>query len=589
MGKLEKKAEAIKAVSPDISVREERGCIVLEGEVDSWDKVVAAGRLAVDKKRYLGVVNNVRLKGFTPTVRLPKETDDSLEGATPDVLIVGGGVVGCAIARELARYKLNTMLVEKEYDVACAASSRNDGCVHVGMDLKPGQVKLKYTIPGNVMYGDMCGELEVPFERKGHTVMFYKNWEKVLIVPWLLVAAANGIKGGKYIGREKLLKIEPEAPDWCKGAMFFPSGGIVSPYKLTVALAENAAANGVKVQLNTAVLDMKVEDKKIVSVTTNRGTIYPKLVINAAGVYSDTIAELAGDRTFTIHPRKGTNLIMDKKIGHMVRTSMTKSPFSVIPEDGKVPPKGLINKIKDFLASANSKSHTKGGGVIHTADNNVLVGPNALETPEREDYSTEIDVLNAIFAKQKTTAQAMKKSDIITYFTGVRAATYEEDFVVRKGVFTDNIIEAAGIQSPGLTAAPAIAKQIGDWTAAMLGAQKNEEFNPIRRAVPHLAAMTPAERNEYIKKNPDYGVIVCRCEEVSKGEIIDALNSPVPVYSVDAIKRRVRPGMGRCQGGFCSPLVLKIIAEEEGCKPEDVVKGAPDSNVLFSNTKNSVN
>jgi Predicted dehydrogenase len=246
-----------------------------------------------------------------------------------------------------------------------------------------------------------------------------------------------------------------------------------------------------------------------------------------------------------------------------------------------------------YKATSTSVTHTKGGGVVETADHNVLVGPNALETPYREDVSTDSESIKRIFEKQTIIADKMKMGDIITYFAGVRAPTYEEDFVVRKGIFTKNIIEVAGIQSPGLTAAPAIAIDVAKWAVEMLGGEGvvkiNKSFNPVRQcAVPHLADMTEAERNDLISKNPDYGEIVCRCEEVSKGEIIDAINSPVPVYTVDAIKRRVRPGMGRCQGGFCGPLVLKILAEQKGCSVEDIQKAGDGSTILFDKTKGGI-
>lgn len=579
----------IAKISPDIRVREDRGLIILEGELDKWEDVVAAGQAAVDKKRYLGVINNIKLKGFEPRMRMPGFYDDAYDGIAPDVLIIGGGVVGCAIARELSALRLNTVLAEKSSDVATGASSRNDGCVHVGIDLKPGQVKLKYNGRGNEMYTALCADLGVPFERKGHILLFYRKWERLLAPAFRAVARANKIKGVEYINEKKLKELEPYAPDWAKGAMLMKSGGIVSPYKLTVALAENAAVNGVGFALDTAVTDMEVQDGKIVSVTTNRGKIYPKLVINAAGVYSDFIADLAGDRTFTIHPRKGINFIFDKKVGKLSNTSLAKSPFAIVPDDGVEPPKGLINKIKAFKDMVNSKSHTKGGGVIHTADGNLLVGPNAIEVPDKEDYTTDIDSLNAIYRKQKQTAQKLKMSDAITYFAGTRAATYEEDFVVRKGIFTENIIEAAGIQSPGLTAAPAIAQDVALWAAEYLSrfgkVEKNPSFNPVRKPIPHLAELDSRTRDEMIKKNPDYGVIVCRCEEISKGEILDAVRSPVPATTVDAVKRRVRPGMGRCQGGFCSPLVVKIIADELNISPECVLKGDTGSNILFGKTK----
>ncbi|MEG2453735.1 MAG: FAD-dependent oxidoreductase, partial [Clostridia bacterium] len=460
-----------------------------------------------------------------------------------------------------------------------------------GIDLSPNQLKLKYNGRGNAIYGDMCRDLGVKFERSGQTILMYYNWEKHIIPLFKLVARVLKVKDVRYMKLDELKKLEPNVVSWAKGAYYMPTGGIVSPYKLVVALAENAAQNGVKFCLNTAVLGMKVIDGEVKEVKTNRGTIYPKLVINAAGVFSDIIADMAGDRTFTIHPRKGINLIMDKKAGMLARTSMSKMPFIKISQNFKdeVKPKGLIKTLLTEQVNETKTTHTKGGGVVHTADNNVLVGPNAVEIPEREDYTTDLDSIKAIFAKQSIVQDKLKMNEIITYFAGVRAATYEEDFVVRKGIFTKNILEAAGIQSPGITAAPAIAEDISKWAVEYLGEKqkvlKNEKFNPIRKPVPHLAEMSESQRNELIRENPDYGEIVCRCEEISKGEIIDALNSPIPVYTVDAIKRRVRPGMGRCQGGFCGPQVIKILAQQKGVSVEQIMKAGDNSNILFEKTK----
>jgi glycerol-3-phosphate dehydrogenase len=578
---LKEIVKAVKKVSPDFSVSLERNCVVLRGETDSWDKVIEAGQAAVSK-RFLGVINDIKLKNFTQIVRAPKISDNALEGRSPDVLIIGAGIVGAAIAREIARYKLSALIVDKGYDVATAASSRNDGCVHVGIDLHKGQQKLYYNGRGNKLFPKLTAELGVDFEQRGHVLLLYKKAEKLFAPLFKLRAKQNGIEGVRYMSRDELLAVEPKLPSWCSGGIYMPSGGIVSPYKLTVALAENAVENGVELSLNTVVKSMEVRDGEIKSVLTNRGRVYPKLVINAAGVYSDIIADMAGDRTFTVHPRKGTNIILDKKAAGYVRTSMAKSPFSFVPDAVE-----NLNKstFKNFLAAATSKSHTKGGGVVHTIDNNVLVGPTATEVPDREDYGADKADIDMIMAKQKVTAQSMNYGDVITYFSGTRAATYEEDFVVRKGIFTKNIIEAAGIQSPGITAAPAIGVETAAWAAEMLGAGKNENFNPIRKPIPHLASMSFSERDEFIKNNPDYGVIVCRCEEVSRGEIIDALNSPVPVDSIDAIKRRVRPGMGRCQGGFCSPLVAGIISEVKNIPLTEVKKGGEQSEILISSTK----
>ncbi len=552
-------------VSPAIKVVEERGTVALYGELDNWDDVLKAGNLAVHKDS-LGVVNRIKLKGYEPKMLLPDINDQAYEGRKPDVVIIGAGVVGSAIARELSRFKLDVMLLEKEYDVAMAASSRNDGEVHPGIDLHKGQLKLHYNGIGNKMYPDLCKDLGVEFRRQGQVIVFSKGWERLIAPLFALKAKMNGLYNYRYLNKKKLKELEPNVPDWNYGGFFTGSAGVVCPYKLTIALAENAVQNGVQICLNTAVTGMDLEGGEIKSVKTNRGTIYPKVVINAAGVFSDIIADMAGDRTFTIHPRKGTILILDKKAQkNIVNTIMGKSP---------------IGDIKNY------DKHTKGGGVVQTIDGNVLVGPNAVETPDREDISTCSEGVDAILQKQIQVAPKMTRADVITYFSGVRAPTYEEDFVIRKGLFTKNIVQAAGIQSPGLTAAPAIAIDVAKLAVELLGGAKpNTNFNPVRKAIPHLAEMSDEERNKKIKENPDYGIMVCRCEEVSKGEIEDALSAPFVVPSVDAIKRRVRAGMGRCQGGFCGPLVVQIISRKTGLKPEEITKGNNKGYILIGDTK----
>jgi len=587
MTNFQKIRKNIAKLSPDIVVTEDKGCIVLQGEVDDWETAVKAGQLAVDKKRYLGVVSDIRLKGFVPKPIFPTKQDESLDSEKPDVLIVGGGITGCAIARELSKFKLNTILVEKGADVASGASRANGGVIHVGINFSKHSQKHCYNIRGNRMYAELSRLLEVPFEQKGQVLLCCKRWERLVVELLKLHGKSMGITGVRYLKREELLLHEPSIPDFVIGGMYMPIGGITSPMEMTVALAENAVKNGVRVCLNTAVLSMETQDGHILSVDTNRGKLFPKLVINAAGVYSDEIAAMAGDRTFTIHPRRGTDIITDKKAGYMVRTSMEKSPFSILPYQSTQVPRGPVGRIKFLISTLHS--NTKGIGLIHSIHGNMLVGPNAIETPDREDSATRREEVEAIIKIQQHIATDLKFSDIIAYFTGVRAPTYEEDFVVRKGIFTDNILEAAGIQSPGVTASPAIAEDISKWAVEYLGktvtVKKNETFDPVRHAPPHLAEMNEEDRDAFIKRNPDYGVIVCRCEEVSRGEILDALNSPVCVPTLDAIKRRLRPGMGRCQGGFCSPLVAQIIAEHQGIPLSEVKKNSEESVVTFGETK----
>ena len=341
--------------------------------------------------------------------------------------------------------------------------------------------------------------------------------------------------------------------------------GCVCPYGLTIAYGENAVMNGAKVSLDTAVTGMEVRDGKIVSVTTNRGVIRPKIVINAAGVFAEDIAKMAGDRFYSIHPRRGTNSILDKKAG------------------------SLISSIASIKKLESNPSHTKGGGLLNTVHGNILAGPDAVETYEKENFATNAESIETVFTKQRGTAPSLTERDIITYFTGVRAPNFEEDFVIEKGRKTTNLIHCACIQSPGLTTAPAVALDIERMAVDMLGGEskikRNEKFDPVRKPVPVLREMSAEERDKLIKQNPDYGEIVCRCEEISKGEIIDALNSPLCVPTVDGIKKRLRPGMGRCQGGFCSPLVTKIIAEHQGIPISEVRKGGSDSIICYGKTK----
>ncbi len=577
----------LKEIDPGIRVSEVNGCVRLEGEVDDWQKAVKAGRTAVDKKRYLGVLNDITLKGFEQKQILPSVRDNKYDGRHCDVLVIGGGITGCAAARELTKYRLDILLVEKGPDVASGQSSRNGGVLHTGINFSKGSQKLKYCVRGNTMYRQLSDDLHVPYENKGQITFARTVWEMAALRYIQHTALSKGVVRTKIMSAQQLREIEPSVPDWSVGGLYMGTGGITSPHKMTIALAENAAENGAEIALNTAVLSMKTENGIITEVVTNRGIIYPKAVINAAGVYADVIAEMADDRTFTIHPRIGTDLITDKKAGWMANSSLGKTPFTLSPKQLDELPGDPLSVIKAVVR--NMGSHSKGIGLIHASDGNVLIGPNADEVPDREDTSTDRETSEHIIKVQQEVQPALRKTDIIAYFTGVRSPTYEEDFVVRMGIRTVNIFEAAGIQSPGLTAAPAIAADLADWVRdylkTVMEVKDNPQFSPERKYRPVLSELSFEERDRLIKENPDYGEIVCRCECVSKGEILDALRSPVPVYTADAVKRRVRCGMGRCQGGFCLPQVIDIISAETGKKPEEIVKSTRESIMIFSDTK----
>ena len=553
-----------------LRVKIEDECIKVNGKLEAWDDIVHACSLCVVKNSRMHVINDIEFTGANiPKMRVPKTKSSELEGEKPDVLIIGGGISGTSIARELMRWKIKVLLVDKESDLAMHASGRNDGEVHPGVDLKKGSLKQHYVLKGNDMFSKVCSELSVPFKRCGQYVGFKEPYLYPFI--WLYAMERKyicGVKDTRIIGKKKLRADEPELNEEFSFALYNSSAGCVCPYGLTIAYGENAVTNGAKVSLNTAVLGMEVEEGKITCVHTNKGDIFPEIVINAAGTFAEDIASMAKDRFYSIHPRRGTNSILDKKSAHLVKS---------------------IASIKTLH---RNKKHTKGGGILRTVHDNLLVGPNAIETYEKENFATEAKSIEEVFKKQKQTSKGLSERDIITYFTGVRAATFEEDFVIEKGRKTKNIIHCAGIQSPGLTTATAVANDVSKMAIEELkkihDIRRNEDFNPHREGIPVLREMSKEERSKMIRKNPDYGVIICRCEEISKGEIIDALESPIPVHTVDGVKKRVRPGMGRCQGGFCMPLVTKIISEHFHIPMKDVKKSNEDSVIIFGDTKEGV-
>ena len=554
-----------KSVNKNIECAEWHSSIVLSGRVSSWDQVILAGKLAANKG-YKGVVNRIEVENLIiPEIKKPLIQDKSLEGEKVDVLIIGGGIIGCAIGRELSKWDIKVLLLDKEDDVAMHASSRNDGMVHPGIASKLGSKKSIFNVRGNSLYPKVAEELQVEIDKCGSIIAFDKRWVKLAVPIIMQKAKKAGISEVSYLNKRDLNLKEPNINDKIEGAVLFGSAAVVSPYKMTVAYAENAIDNGMEISLNTIVKSIEREVDSIVSVTTNRGRIYPNIVINAAGVYADIIADMAQDQFFTIHPRKGEIVLLDKKKGEFINSIIAKPNTSL------------------------RKGNTKGGGIIKTIDGNILVGPDAYEQPFKEDYSTNRENIDKILSTHLPLIKGISPSDVITYCAGTRAATYEEDFIIEKSEYLKNMIYAAGIQSPGFASAPAIAEEIERITienlCKVMKVRKKEMWNSRRRGIPDLNKLGFEERSKLIKERPDYGEIVCRCEEISRGEIVDAIKSPLPVKTVDGIKRRVRAGMGRCQGGFCMPLVMEIIKEETGQEMQAITKKGKDSNIVFDETK----
>ncbi len=567
--KLQKTVKAVKKkYGIDVVAREDDRSIFLSGECNSWDTVVAIGKEFVTEGKH--VVNDIRLAGYQPKPeRLPLLKDDKLEGTSWDVVVIGGGISGCSVARELTRYNISVLLVEKHSDVARGASGANDGMVHAGIDLKHKCLKLKYGVAGNALYADVCRELGVDFRRSGQYVVFDSRLVTLLARSTVKRSRKHGISGVRTVGKREICTAEPCVKDFAKGALYAPSTGVVSPYQLTVAYAENAVQNGATVSLDTAVLSMERRDDRIVNIVTNRGSFSARCVVNCAGVFADKIAQMASDRYFSIHPRKGTDLLLDPKADGLPNGNISMGPS---------------------VKSSHEHTNTKGGGVIRTVDGNYLLGPDAVETPEREDVGTEKSSVDGVFAKQSRVCPSLSKGSVIAYFAGVRAPTYEEDFLIERSSKVRNLVHVAGIQSPGLTAAPAFSKDVAQMVKECLEesgdmVELNDSFDPVRPKPVRAKNLTDSHRDELIKQDPDYGKIVCRCEEISLGEIKQAIRNPLGVHTIDGVKRRVRAGMGRCQGGFCMPIITRVIAEELGIDPSEVTKDDGGSNIAVGRIK----
>ena len=446
------------------------------------------------------------------------------------------------------------------------ASGRNDGMIHPGIAPKKGTKKAYYNTLGNRMYTELSKELGFELERPGSLILFANWWYRFLVPVLKLKCRQNGVDGNyRYLSKKKVLQKEPNADKNNYGGFLLPSAGIVSPYRVTYALAESAIKNGAEIFLNTAVTNLKTQENKICQVETNRGSLKAGIVINAAGVWADKIAEMANDRFFTIHGRKGTDAILDKKCGHLQKVILGKP---------------------NLLGS--SSSHSKGGGVVPCVEGNLLLGPDAVEVPDREDCSTNAIGFNSLLSKLSVNP-SLTPSMIITYYSGVRAATYKEDFIVEKSKNIENLFYAAGIQSPGLASAPAIAQDIVKIAINYLQkhdkVEKNSNFSPYLTPITDMKKLSESERAAKIKEDKNYGHIVCRCEEISEGEIREAINRPLRATTVDGIKKRVRAGAGRCHGGFCMPKVMEIIADELNIPIEEITKKGGLSAILGGDTR----
>lgn len=474
-----------------------------------------------------------------------------------DVVVVGGGVIGGAILRELTKYKLSVCMVEKESDVCMGESKANSGIVHAGFDAAVGSLKAKFNVIGNKMMYSYANDLGVKCINNGSLVIAYSEQELETLNDLKMRGEENGVEGLEILDKQTLLALEPNISDKAFGALRAATGGIVCPYELTIASIGNAMDNGAKLITEFEVCSIRKNDDVFILTDTDGRTIDAKIVINCAGINSGKISALAGDDTIKIGGRKGEYILLDRESGDFVKHTV----FCCPTEKGK----GIL--------------------VSPTVDGNIILGPTAKETDEHITYTT-----NEGLEEVKNKAQEMTKNlplyNAITSFAGIRAYSSEHDFIIEQSSKVKGLINCAGIESPGLTSAPAIAKYVvEDIVSSITPLVKNSKFNGKRTPDYFFKNLTVEQKNELIKKDSSYGKMVCRCEQITEGEILHAIRVNPKATTVDAVKRRTRAGMGRCQGGFCQIHVAEIIAKELGISFDKVLKSGKNTELVVGKTK----
>ena len=470
-----------------------------------------------------------------------------------DVLIVGAGVVGCAIARELSKYQLRVMVVDKNEDVGGDASKSNSAIIHTGYDAAPGTLESQLVVAANPMYDRLTQDLEVPFKRVGAILPAFTQEQFETLFAWKEKAFHNRVYDVEYLTAEELLQMEPNLNPEVRGGLYIPREGIIDPFLLVVALAENAQQNGVDFLLGTKVTGMKVRQERVTRVETTHGEIEAAFVVNAAGLYNDEIAGMVGKADYYVSPRKGQFFVLDRKtacrVNHIVLPIPTKT--------------------------------TKGKLMCPTIHGNMLVGPTAEDLSDKLDKSTDEAGLNSVEADVRAMIPGVRIQDAITQYAGLRPQRNPEGRRVDRYDDVKNFLNLSGVRSTGLTASAALGKYAVQCLQEMgLELKCDPQFDPRRKAIPLLRDMTQEEQDQIMQREPLYRRVICRCEVITEGEIVAAIHRPIPARSMDAVKRRLRVGMGRCQGGFCGPRVIEIMARELGVPAEEIQKNEKGSYMI---------
>jgi len=473
-----------------------------------------------------------------------------------DIVIIGAGVIGCAIARELSKYDLKICVVEKEEDVCCGTSKANSAIMHAGFDAANGSLMAKLNVRGNAMIEQLARDLEIPYLRNGSFVACTRQEDLPKLNELYERGVENGVLDLAILNREEALAMEANLSEEVIAVLYAPSAGIICPFNMTVAFAENAFQNGVLFKFDTAVMDiLKIEDGY--EIITNTGSIQSKCIINAAGVYADVIHNMVSSEKMKIIPRKGDYFLLDKAAGkHVSRTI-----FSLPGKYGK----GVL--------------------IAPTIHGNLIVGPTAIDIEDKEGTNTTVQGIEELIQKAGQSVKEIPIRQVITSFSGLRAHEEHHEFIIIEIEDAKGVIDVAGMESPGLTSAPAVAEMVAQIVSGILPLKHKDIVISKRKGLIQPEHLTLEERNELILRNPAYGNIICRCEMISEGEILDAIHRPLGAKSLDGIKRRTRVGSGRCQAGFCSPRTMEILARELKIPIEQVTKSGGNSQIIIGKTK----
>ena len=477
-----------------------------------------------------------------------------------DVVIIGAGVSGAAVAREVSRYTANVLVLEQFEDVCCGTSKANSAIVHAGYDAPTGSLMARLNVRGSQVMEDLSRELDFPYRRNGSMVLCMAEEDRPRLQALLDRGVANGVEGLRIIEREEILRREPNVSPDVVAALDVPTGAIVCPFGLNIAMAENAAVNGATFQFNTAVTGFTAGEEGW-TVHTDRGDVSARCVVNAAGVHADQLHNLVSARKIHITPRRGDYYLLDKAAGEVVHATLFQLP-------GKFG-KGVL--------------------VSPTVHGNTIVGPTAIDIEERDNTSTTREGLDQVAQKAAVSVPSIPLRQAITSFAGLRAHEDGGEFLIGEVEDAPGFFDCAGIESPGLSSSPAIGEMVAGLIREKLGLSPRPDFVPTRKGIVNPQTLSFAERQALVKENPAYGRVICRCETVTEGEILDALRSPIPPRSVDGVKRRVGAGMGRCQGGFCGPRVVEILAREQQVSPGAIVQDKAGSWLLAGQTKGGSN